>query len=71
MRATAAGLGKITMALYGYVADRDKLESPVVESVRGAVDATPSARGGLRQERVAVMTEHLWERVGPTRPYCG
>ncbi|GHJ12712.1 MULTISPECIES: TetR/AcrR family transcriptional regulator [unclassified Micromonospora] len=41
MRAVGAQLGTSTMGLYRYVADRDELESLVVERVLDRVDTRP------------------------------
>lgn len=63
MRTVAAELGLTTMAVYRYVADRDELETLVVEAVLRPLDTSPPPAAPWR-EQLRDLARRVREAVG-------
>src|SRR5687768_14118372 len=61
MRAVAAELGMGTMSLYRYVADRDQLESLILDLVLAEVDFTPPP--GPWRGQIAALAERVRDAI--------
>lgn len=63
MRAVAGELGRGTMSLYRYVADRDELEGLIVDRILAAVELVPPAGASWRRQVIALV-DRLRAAVG-------